>query len=410
MNIVLVDLRTDGHHIKHIQYLLSYFQEKEDKVTLITWKKNKKIKEIESKFKNITIKSISSGSTDDPASWGLIKRNIYWSWAILKAIYIAKKTKNSIVHLIYLEYNEMSSLFCNIMYNRSIPYFCTLVVPYFEERDNKLGVKKLYYEANVKSVEFMLKKNMIDNLFVISDITNKRLSKRMSKTVSDKIISIPDPVGDTGSSISMSKARRKIDIGDEHICFLFFGALKEHKGPDILIDALNKLRPRKKVTIIFAGREKYIRKKDILKCKKNTHKNIDIICDLKFIPDIMVDTYFAASNFIVTPYKREYKGMSGIVQDASAYRKPILTSNVGYIGDIVDENGLGVVVEPENPSKLADAIRYMSSLDKKVIGKLKSNLKKYAKKHHWKKMPKKIRKAYRNSITKNILDIEKYLE
>jgi glycosyltransferase involved in cell wall biosynthesis len=379
-------------------------------VTLITWKKNKKIKEIESKFKNITIKSISSGSTDDPASWGLIKRNIYWSWAILKAIYIAKRREDSIVHLIYLEYNEISSLFCNILYNRSIPYFCTLVVPYFEDSDNKLGVKKIYYDVNVKSVEFMMKKDMIDNLFVISDITNKRLSKIISKTVSDKIISIPDPVDDSGSNISMSEARKKIDIGEEHICFLFFGALKEHKGPGILIDAIKGLRVRSKVTIIFAGREEYIRKKDILKCKKNTHENVDIIYDLKFIPDTMVDIYFSASNFIVTPYKKEYKGMSGIVQDASAYRRPILTSNVGYIGDIVNENGLGVVVEPENPSKLADAIRYMSSLDNEVVEKLKNNLENYAKTHHWKKMPKKIRKAYRSSLTKDKLEIEKYLK
>ena len=54
------------------------------------------------------------------------------------------------------------------------------------------------------------------------------------------------------------------------------------------------------------------------------------------------------------PYKSATQ--SGIVQVAVNFCKPVIATNVGGIGEVIEDGKTGFVVEKESPEKLAHAI------------------------------------------------------
>ena len=63
-----------------------------------------------------------------------------------------------------------------------------------------------------------------------------------------------------------------------------------------------------------------------------------------FIPDGEVANYFCAADVIVQPYKDATQ--SGVTQIAYHFEKPIITTNVGGLAEIVPDGVVGYVVEP----------------------------------------------------------------
>ena len=64
--------------------------------------------------------------------------------------------------------------------------------------------------------------------------------------------------------------------------------------------------------------------------------------------------YFAAADVVVLPYVSATQ--SGIVQIAFGFGTPVITTNVGGLPEAVDHGKTGLIVEPENPSQLAEAV------------------------------------------------------
>ena len=69
-----------------------------------------------------------------------------------------------------------------------------------------------------------------------------------------------------------------------------------------------------------------------------------VILHTHFIPDDEVVNYFCASDIIVQPYKNATQ--SGVTQIAYHFEKPMLVTNVGGLKEIVPNNKVGYVCEP----------------------------------------------------------------
>ncbi|MEZ5145776.1 MAG: glycosyltransferase [Bacteroidales bacterium] len=75
------------------------------------------------------------------------------------------------------------------------------------------------------------------------------------------------------------------------------------------------------------------------------HELVDqVIMSNDFIPDGEVANYFCAADVIVQPYKDATQ--SGVTQIAYHFEKPIITTNVGGLAEIVPDGVVGYVVEP----------------------------------------------------------------
>jgi D-inositol-3-phosphate glycosyltransferase len=163
--------------------------------------------------------------------------------------------------------------------------------------------------------------------------------------------------------VDASEARKKLNIPEDRRIILFFGSIRPNKGLDVLLEALNDMRLRvPEILLIVAGAvprgmsfQKYSDVIEKLGLSENVRKVIN------FIPDEDVDRFMAAADIVVLPYLT-FEAQSGVLLRAYAHKKPVVVSNVGAMGELVSSDKVGLVVEPNDPKALTDAV--LNVLDK----------------------------------------------
>jgi len=211
----------------------------------------------------------------------------------------------------------------------------------------------------------------------------------MSRSVENDLLSLfpnakyiytPHPLYDIfGKSINKEESRSHLKINESKL-ILFFGLIRPYKGLDLLIHAANVLKQKLtdfKVLAIgdcYENPEPYSNMID-------EHKINDIF-DLRFefVPHNKVSLYFSAADIIVLPYKSATQ--SGIVPVAYHFNKPVIVTNVGGLGEIVQEGKTGYLVNPDSDEIANSIIKYYTNSDKINF---KENIKVYNKNFSWDK-------------------------
>ena len=193
----------------------------------------------------------------------------------------------------------------------------------------------------------------------------------MSRSVENDLLSLfpnakyiytPHPLYDIfGKSINKEESRSHLKINESKL-ILFFGLIRPYKGLDLLIHAANVLKQKLtdfKVLAIgdcYENPEPYSNMID-------EHKINDIF-DLRFefVPHNKVSLYFSAADIIVLPYKSATQ--SGIVPVAYHFNKPVIVTNVGGLGEIVQEGKTGYLVNPDSDEIANSIIKYYTNSDK----------------------------------------------
>jgi len=199
-----------------------------------------------------------------------------------------------------------------------------------------------------------------------------------------KIFIIPHGINNYIKSNSITKkiARDKLGLPQDSKILLFFGNISPYKGVDIFADALIKLKQiDQSIFGIIAGKPKncdnYMQTvRDKLKNESN------VIIKDKFIPDNEVEILFKASDCLCMPYRYIYQ--SGILFLAYSMGIPIIASSAGSFKEEVQNNpSLGIVYEPNNPEKLANAIcSFFDSSFYKDSDMISKKIIKYGKEHY----------------------------
>lgn len=181
-----------------------------------------------------------------------------------------------------------------------------------------------------------------------------------------------------GLPVSKEEARSKLKLTDKNLV-LFFGFIRNYKGLDVLLKSMALLKEND-IKLMIAGEfysnsDYYLDLINKLQLKNRIHLFTD------FIPTSLVKYYFSAADAVILPYKDATQ--SGIVQIAMNFRKPVIATNVGGLGEVVINNRTGFVVEKENPEALADAIRefYKENRETEFVNNIEKELEKYS----WKK-------------------------
>jgi len=78
----------------------------------------------------------------------------------------------------------------------------------------------------------------------------------------------------------------------------------------------------------------------------------------RFIEDAEVAQLFLDADIVVLPYTEA--SQSGVLNLAAAFGKPVVATDVGELRASVEPNGLGLVVPPGDPDRLAGAIRVLA--------------------------------------------------
>ncbi|MCX6235385.1 MAG: glycosyltransferase [Bacteroidetes bacterium] len=202
--------------------------------------------------------------------------------------------------------------------------------------------QRIFTRYFIKSVEgfIIMSKSVLKDLELFDKVKPRQLC--------------PHPLYDNyGEILSKEEAKKALNLNADQHYILFFGFIREYKGLDILLEALADERLRKlPVKLLIAG-EFYANESHYMDTIKRLGLSEDVIIHSVFIPHADVRKYFCASDVVVLPYKDATQ--SGVTQVAYHFNRPVITTNVGGLPEMVPDGVVGYVVNPE-PDSVAEAI------------------------------------------------------
>ena len=180
------------------------------------------------------------------------------------------------------------------------------------------------------------------------------------------------------------------DLPDEELKLfdkqiVFIGRLSKEKGPDILLKAFKKIRTDAHLVFIGDGPLK-----SQLEAEAKGHERIHF---LGYKPRYEALKILKASEIFVLPSRHE--GLSTAILEAMALKVPVIATKVGGNPELINENS-GILVDPENPKQLAEAITMLLNDEKKARDLAKNAYNKVMTKYNWKKVILLYIKMYEN--------------
>jgi glycosyltransferase involved in cell wall biosynthesis len=138
----------------------------------------------------------------------------------------------------------------------------------------------------------------------------------------------------------------------------FIGTPRPHKGLEDLIDSIGLLRSTKVLLLLVGVQDDNYSSK--LREKVAASGLEDRVCFLPPQPFAKLPEILSIIDLKVIPQRKRPASLGQVpakIFDAMSMAKPIIATNVFDIPEIL--NGCGFVIEPENPSLLADSIQYV---------------------------------------------------
>ena len=152
---------------------------------------------------------------------------------------------------------------------------------------------------------------------------------------------------------SHDEARKQLDIAlDAHVA-LFFGFIKHYKGLDVLLKSMVQANKQMPIHLLVAG-EFYEEEKICHDIVKEGNIQEYVTFSDGYLPNELVDTYFAASDIVVLPYRSTTQ--SGVLMLAYQFGRPMLITNAGGLSEFVDEGETGFVIPPNDPHIMAETL------------------------------------------------------
>ena len=174
----------------------------------------------------------------------------------------------------------------------------------------------------------------------------------------ERIARIPHPVFE-GQPIPPAEGRT----------LLFFGLIRDYKGLDVLLRALPEIPDAR---LVVAG-------DPLDPVPQSSDANVD--WRLRFIEEAEIPSLMAEASVVVLPYRR--LDSSGVLATAIGYRRPVVVTDVGSLGEIVREFGAGEVVPVDDSRALAEACTRL--LEPKALAAAAKGAERAAKELTWEK-------------------------
>jgi len=180
-----------------------------------------------------------------------------------------------------------------------------------------------------------------------------------------------------GDLMEKEEAKKLISLNNNENYVLFFGFIREYKGLDILLKAFADQRIKQLGIKLLVAGEFYADPEQYHEIIEQNGLGDNVVLHTDFIPNTMVRAYFCASDIVVQPYKEATQ--SGVTQVAYHFNKPMVTTNVGGLAEIVPDGKVGYVVAPE-PEEVASAIVafYEPNMEQYFIENILEEKKKYS--------------------------------
>ena len=243
--------------------------------------------------------------------------------------------------------------------------------------DNVIPHEKRFFDGFCN--RFFLKNN--DGFIVMSDAVLKDL---LSIKPEAKYIRVNHPVyNHFPEPIKQQLAQQNLKVDPTKKTLLFFGFIRDYKGLDLLIQAMDILDDNYQLIIageVYGSFDKY----QVL-IDNSTAKNRIALYN-QYIGDNEVADYFSAADVCILPYKSATQ--SGITSIANHYNLPIIATNVGGLKETIHHQKTGWIVDSPSVKEIAASIKdYFEGQYKSVFA---AEIEKEKKANSWENFVEKI--------------------
>lgn len=348
--LLVFDTDMRGHHADYIAYLIDY-QQANASIGLIVVTDERLTNRFEGQYegnKNLFFEGIPANEIVALHRNNIIRRS-YEEWKLFCRF--AKKYRPSHGLLMYFDVFQVG-----LIGTWSAP--CSVSGVYFRP-DFHYSTNGWKARLNAFRKKWMLKqilkKTFVKALFSLDKSAVEIISKFGGNT---KVLSISDPVKSFElSPQSVNDLRESLGLMAGRKTFLLFGFLDDRKGIEKLISALDLLEESdfEQIQIIIAGaiEASYRQKIEVLLATLPTSVVIKTV--FEEIKGADIQRYFAISDFVLALYQH-HVGMSQILVRAAIAQKPLIASDFGLMGQIVNEKCLGITTDSSDPEAIATVI------------------------------------------------------
>ena len=158
------------------------------------------------------------------------------------------------------------------------------------------------------------------------------------------------------SPTRQAELRADLGIEPDRQIFCLLGVLDRRKGVKELLQCLPLVAQdaAKKMCILLAGRVHESQQDEIKALVTRWQRSLDmqIILHNRYVPDHDVQHYYDLANVILATYQKHMGSSSALIRAALA-QKPVLSSDYGLMGQLVQRRQLGLAVDTTQPNEMA---------------------------------------------------------
>jgi glycosyltransferase involved in cell wall biosynthesis len=147
--------------------------------------------------------------------------------------------------------------------------------------------------------------------------------------------------------------RRDLNVPDDRPIVLFFGFVRPYKGLEYLIQALPLVLEQLNIHLLVVG-EFWSSPEFYQRYARAFGVESAITFVNRYVPNEDLCSYFDLADVVVLPYVSATQ--SATIQLAFGFGKPVITTRVGGLPEVVQDGVNGLVVPPQDEQALATAI------------------------------------------------------
>jgi glycosyltransferase involved in cell wall biosynthesis len=343
MKVLIFDTILDGHHSDYIAHLTDYWLSAQwpGELYIVTPPGLEECLASDL-FVSSRIKFIRLSDQEllDIRSSSMVRRS-FISWNLY--IKYARQIQPSHALLMYFDIFQMG-----IWLGRKSP--CPVSGIYFRPHFPDM-VRITWKQEIVKIRKSLLIRRILANrslhaLFYLDKSVIPAISRMTSRV---KIVPLSDPVRRYPVTSGQTEAlRQSLGLEKDRKVFLVFGYLDSRKGIEPILEAIGQLSRAESagLALVLAGPISDGYRRVIDHCLAGLDTNAQVVTHYEVVKGADIQVFFDISDFVLTLYQKHVGMSSNIVRSAMS-QKPLVSSNYGYMGYLVNTHKLGITVDSE---------------------------------------------------------------
>ncbi|MBD2757549.1 glycosyltransferase [Spirosoma validum] len=353
--ILLFDTIIDGHHADYLCHLVNYWLHTKPEGELIVVAQASfepmfhQLLESVPSVDTVRFVPISQQEIDDTHKGSLLGRP-FREWNLHLAY--SRKYKATHVLLMYFDIFQLG-----FWLGKKAP--CAVSGIYFRPDFHYTTSSGLKARLNVlrkkTTLRGVLRKSMLLNLFCL-DHSAVTLVREMNPRVN--VVPLPDPVKSyVITSAEREKLRDELQLDPNRRVFILFGHLDQRKGIEPFLEAINQLAPelQQKLCFLLVGAISPDYQAQIEQKISQASPNLQIVGVFKEVKGREIQVHFELADYVLTLYQR-HVGMASVIIRAAVSDKPLVSSDYGYMGHLVQTEQFGNVTDSASPAAICQLL------------------------------------------------------